>query len=216
LEITYKNKRYKVRFGLCQGLTRGVAILGGISILAFIVAQSDRAIFYPLFGFVPSYALGKLMVWQFVTANFMHSSLLHLSFNMLGLYMFGGPVEKELREKEFIKYFLICGVGAFILTYLLWLIGIIAPNVLCVGASAAVYGLLLAFSLLYRNKKILLFFAIPMQAKWLAIIFGGLEFLLCFRNDGISHIGHLGGIFAGLGYFIYMRGFQFIKGAIHD
>lgn len=124
---------------------------------------------------------------------------------MLGLYMFGGAVEKAFKEKEFIKYCLICGAGGFFLTYLLWLAGII-PNSLCIGASAAIYWLLLAFSLLHPNQKILLFFAIPIQAKWLAIIFGGLEFLLCFRSDGINHIGHLGGILAGLGYFIYARG----------
>jgi membrane associated rhomboid family serine protease len=134
---------------------------------------------------------------------------------MLGLYMFGGSVEKALNQKEFIKYFLICGMGGFVLTYLLWLVGIM-QNALFIGASAAIYGLLLAFSLLYRNKKVLLFFAIPIQAKWLAIIFGVLEFLLCFRNDGINHIGHLGGILAGLGYFFYVRGFQFIKGATYD
>ena len=216
MKVTYKNTRYKVQFGLGQGLTRGVTILGGVSILAFIITQSDSEVFYPILGFVPSYALGKLMLWQFVTANFLHGNLVHLSFNMLGLYMFGGPVEKVFKEKEFIKYFLICGVGGFVLTYLLWLAGIIIQNSLFIGASAAIYGLLLAFSLLYSNRKVLLFFAIPMQAKWLAIIFGGLEFLLCFRSDGINHIGHLGGILAGLGYFSYVRGFKFIRGGAHD
>ena len=215
MEITYKNTTYKLQLGLGQGLTRGVAILGGVSILTFIITQSNRELFYPILGFVPSYALGKLMLWQFLTANFLHGNLVHLSFNMLGLYMFGGPIEKVFKEKEFIKYFLICGMSGFVLTYLLWLIGMI-PSALFVGASAAIYGLLLAFSLLYRNKKVLLFFAIPMQAKWLAIIFGGLEFLLCFRSDGINHIGHLGGILAGLGYFVYVRGFKFVRGAAHD
>ena len=215
MKITYKNTRYKLQLGLGQGLTRGAAILGGVSILTFIITQSNRELFYPILGFGPSYALGKLMVWQFLTANFLHGNLVHLSFNMLGLYMFGGPIEKVFKEKEFIKYFLICGMGGFVLTYLLWLAGIM-QNALFIGASAAIYGLLLAFSLLYPKQKVLLFFAIPMQAKWLAIIFGGLEFLLCFRSDGINHIGHLGGVLAGLGYFVYVRGFQFIKGAIYD
>jgi len=215
MQITYKNTRYEIQFGLGQGLTRGVVILGLVSILIFIITSPNRTFFYPILGFVPSYALGKLMLWQFITANFMHGSLLHLCFNMLGLYMFGGPVEKTLNQKEFIKYFLICGVGGFVLTYLLWLIGMI-PNAIFIGASAAIYGLLLAFSILYHNKKVLLLFVIPIQAKWLAIIFGVLEFLLSFRNDGINHIGHLGGILAGLGYFFYVRGFQFIKGATYD
>lgn len=164
MEVTYKNTKYKLKFGLGEGLTGGVAILGGISIVTFLLTQSDRDAFYPLFGFVPSYALGKLMVWQFITANFLHGNLLHLVFNMLGLYIFGGTVEKVFNKKEFIKYFLICGAGGFVAAYTLWFIGII-PNNLYIGASAGVYGLLLAFSLLYPNKKICYYSLFLMKAK---------------------------------------------------
>lgn len=204
MEVTYQNTRYKLKLGFGHGLTKGVAFLGGISILTFIITQSNRAFFYPLLGFVPSYFLGKMRLWQFVTANFVHGNMAHLSINMLGLYLFGGAVEKVFEYMEFIKYFLICGGGGFILAYILWSIGFI-PNTLCLGASAAVYGLLLAFSLLYPNQKILLFFVIPIQAKWLAIIFGLFEFLLSFKSNGISHLGHLGGLLAGLGYFMFLR-----------
>jgi membrane associated rhomboid family serine protease len=210
MEVIYKNTKYKVQLGIGQGLTKGVAILGGISILTFLLTQSNRDMFYPLFGFIPSYAIGKLMIWQFITANFIHGNLTHLLFNMIGLYMFGCPVEKKVGQKEFIKYFLVCGIGGYILAFILWAIGI-TPNNLIVGASAGVYGLLLAFSLLYPNQKILLFFVIPMQAKWIALIFGGLEFLLMFRNDGISHIGHLGGILTGFGYILYQKGYALRK-----
>lgn len=214
MEVIYKDTKYKLQLGGGQGLTRGVAILGGISILTFLITKSNRDMFYPLFGFIPSYAIRKLMIWQFITANFMHGNLTHLLFNMLGLYMFGGPVEKKVGQKELIKYFLICGVGGYVLAFILWIIGV-TPNNLIVGASAGVYGLLLAFSLLYPKQKVLLFFLIPMQAKWLALLFGGLEFLLSFRNDGISHIGHLGGILAGVGYFIYIKKLSFGKGVMN-
>jgi membrane associated rhomboid family serine protease len=210
LEVVYKNTKYTLQLGLGHGLTKGVAFLGGISILTFIITQSNRTFFYPLLGFVPSYFLGKLRLWQFVTANFLHGNLMHLSINMLGLYLFGGAVEKAFNYREFIKYFLICGGGGFILTYILWVIGFI-PNTLCLGASAAVYGLLLAFSLLYPNQKILLFFVIPIQAKWLAITFGLLEFLLSFKSNGIGHLGHLGGLLAGLGYFTYKGRLKILK-----
>jgi membrane associated rhomboid family serine protease len=214
MEVTYKNTKYKLQLGTGQGLTQGVAILGGISIIVFLIAQSNRDTLYPLLGFIPSYAIGKLMLWQFITANFMHNDVAHLIFNMFGLYMFGNVVEKRVGEKEFIKYFLICGIGGYLLAYVLWLARI-TPNNLIVGASAGVYGLLLAFSLLFPNQKILLFFVIPMQAKWLAILFGSLEFVLSFRNDGISHIGHLGGILAGLGYFLYTKRLMLGKGVIN-
>lgn len=214
MQVTYKNTTYTIQSGIGQPLTMGVAIIGGISIALYILAQANRDAIYPLLGFIPSYVIGKLMFWQFITANFMHGNMTHLIFNMFGLYMFGCPVEKKVGQMEFIKYFLACGVGGYALAFLLWLIGL-SPNHLIVGASAGIYGLLLAFSLLYPNQKILLFFAIPMQAKWMAVIFGGFEFIMMFKNDGISHIGHLGGILAGLGYFMYLKKISFDKGAVN-
>lgn len=204
MEVIYKNTKYTLQLGIGQRLTKGVAILGGIAILNYTIAQSNKEFFYPLLGFFPSYAIGKLMPWQFITANFMHGNLTHLVFNMLGLYMFGSAVEKKVGQKEFIKYFLVCGIGGYVVAFVLWLIGA-TPNQLIVGSSAGIYGLLLAFSLLYPDQKILLFFVIPIQAKWMAVIFGGLEFFLAFRNDGISHIGHLGGLLVGLGYVTYKK-----------
>lgn len=204
MQVINKNTKYNFNLGIGQSLTNGVAIIGGISVALYIITQANREALYPLFGFVPSYVFGKFRLWQFVTANFMHGSPQHLIFNMLGLYMFGCPVEKKVGQMEFIKYYLVCGAGGYVLAFILWLSGI-TPNGLIVGASAGVYGLLLAFSLLYANQKILLFFAIPMQAKWMAVIFGGVEIILMFRNDGISHLGHLGGILAGIGYLVYVK-----------
>ncbi len=210
MKVTHKNRTYKFYFGTGHRLTRGVAILGGISILTYLIAQSNRGFFYAVFGFVPSYVFGKLMLWQFITANFMHSNLTHLLFNMVGLYVFGCRVEKVLSEKEFIKYFLVCGIGGYAAIFILWFIGA-TPNGYAVGASAGIYGLLLAFSLSYPNQKVLLFFVIPVQAKWLAIIFGAAEFLLSIRNDGISHFGHLGGLAAGLWYFVRAKEISLVK-----
>jgi len=214
MEFNLKNRKYTLQVGFGQGLTRGVVILAGISIVVFIITQSNRDLFYPLFGFVPSYALERLMLWQFITAIFMHSNVNHLVFNLFTLYMFGGAVEKALKTRGFFIYFLICGAGGFILTTILWLFGII-QNSVCVGASAAIYGLLVAFSLLYPNQKVLLYFIAPMQAKWLALIFGCFELLFAIKDGGISQIGHLGGIIAGLLYFIHVRGIGFIKGSMN-
>src|SRR3990167_4176060 len=119
MEVTYKNTKYKLQLGTGQGLTRGVAILGGISVMTFLITQSNRNVLYSLLGFIPSYAIGKLMLWQFITANFLHNNFTHLLFNMVGLYMFGSAVEKRVGEREFIKYFLICGVGGYLLVYVL-------------------------------------------------------------------------------------------------
>lgn len=208
MKFNYKNRQVEIRFG--GGLTKIVYMLIGISVFVFLL-QSLWQQFMPLtFGFVPSYAVGRLMVWQFITAIFLHGSMNHLLLNMIGLYIFGGAVEKVLKERDFLFYFLICGVSGFVLTFLLYGIGLL-PNAVYLGASGAVYGLLVAYSLLFPNEKMLLFFVIPIQAKWLAVIFAGTELLLSLRSDGINHFGHLGGAAAGVGYFVYMRGLAFVK-----
>lgn len=207
MRFTHGNKQIVVQFG--SGLTKAVALLIGISVGIFLLQSLAWQVVTQTFGFIPSYAVGGLRVWQFVSAIFLHGSTQHLVFNMIGLYMFGGAVERVLREKDFLFYFLICGVSSFVLTFLLYGIGVL-PNAVYLGASGAVYGLLVAYSLLFPKEKVLLFFVIPMQAKWLAVIFGGVEFMLAFRNDGINHFGHLGGIATGVGYFAYMRGSGFV------
>lgn len=212
VQFNHGNRQLTVQFG--NGLTKGVALLIGISVGVFLLQLLAWQAVAQVFGFVPSYAVGRLMVWQFITAIFLHGSVNHLLFNMIGLYMFGGAVEKVLKERDFLFYFLICGVSGFVLTFLLYAIGTL-PNAVNLGASGAVYGLLVAYSLLFPKEKVLLFFVIPMQAKWLAVIFAGVELLLSVRTDGINHFGHLGGAAAGAGYFAYMRGIGFVKGALN-
>lgn len=209
LRFNYNNTQYEIRFG--AGPTNAVLTLMGICIVLFAIFSFNKSAVGSILGFTP----GRLMPWQFVTANFLHSSFNHLLFNMLGLFMFGCAVEKALKGRGFLVYYAVCGIGSFLFTYLLYLIGIL-PNGIYVGASGALYGLLVAYSLLFPKEKMLLFFVIPMQAKWAALIFGGMEFLLVFRNDGINHFGHIGGAAAGVGYFVYIRGIVFVKTALNS
>lgn len=214
MKFKYKNTAYTLQFGFGHGLTPGVGILCGMCIVAFLVTQANRDFFYPLFGFAPSLALKRLMLWQFATANFLHVDLTHLAFNLFGIYMFGGAVEQALKVREFIKYFLICGAGGFTLTTVLWLMGVV-QDTLCIGASAGVYGLLLAFSLFHPNQKVLVFFIIPLATKWLALLFGCLELLLLIYSGGVSQMGHLGGLMAGLAYFLHYKGVSLFKGVLN-
>ncbi len=205
MEVNWKKRKYRFQVGLGYGLTPGVAVLGGLFLLIFIVTKSNRELFFHFLGFIPAYAVGKLWLWQFVTAIFLHNDLLHLSFNLVALYLFGSAVEQQFKGKIFYIYFLICGMGSFVLTCLLWTFHLFPANTVCIGASGGIFGLLLAFSLLYPKQKLLLFFVIPIQAKWLALICGFLEILLLLNNDGINHVGHLGGLFSGIGYFQYKK-----------
>lgn len=213
MKFTYGNRQLIVRFG--NGFTKGITLLISISVCVFLLQLFSWQIVIQLFGFIPSYAVNKLMLWQFISAIFLHDNINHLLFNMIGIYIFGGAVEKVLQEKLFLFYFIICGVSGFVLTFLLYLIGLL-PNAVYLGASGSVYGLLVAYSLLFPKDTVLLFFIIPMQAKWLAVIFIIAELILSLKNDGINHFGHLGGVLAGFGYFAYTKGILFVKGALND
>jgi membrane associated rhomboid family serine protease len=142
--------------------------------------------------------VAKGAVWQLVTYMFLHGNLLHLLFNMLGLWMFGRELESDWGSREFLKYYFTCGVGAGLVTLLaLW--GNITYTI---GASGAVYGILLAFGMAYPNRYIFLWFLIPIKAKYFVILFGALEVLasLSSTNDGVAHLTHLGGLVIGFFY----------------
>ena len=149
--------------------------------------------------------------WQPLTYMFMHGGFSHLFFNMFSLWMFGRALELDMGWKRFLIYYIVCGVGAAIfqmgiaqidLSHLEvgsdeWLIYMETPTV---GASGAVFGLLLAFGMLHPNAIISLIFPpISMKAKWFVVIYGALELFLGVSEmvPGVAHFAHLGGMFWG-------------------
>ncbi len=161
------------------------------------------------FGLIPAMVLQEGYVFQFLTYMFLHGSTIHILFNMYALFLFGMPVEQVWGSKKFLIYFFLTGIGAGITIFLLNLIlrgsGFVIPTI---GASGAVFGVLLAFGVLFPNATILLFFFIPIRAKYLVILYGGIEFFLLISSggqSGISHIGHLGGLLFGLIFFLFDR-----------
>lgn len=201
-DFKYKNSQIRVQVG--YGWTRMVKILMMLTVGIFLLQSLIPNFINNLFGFIPSYAIGRFMLWQFMTAIFLHSTFIHLIFNMFGLYIFGGALEKLWGSKRFLKYYILCGVGGTVLTYLMYIVNL-TPNAIYIGASGSIYGLLVAYSILYANQPVLLFFVIPMKAKYLAIIFGAIEFISLFQKDGIAHFGHLGGLFSGLLFLMLKR-----------
>lgn len=170
-------------------------------------------------------------IWQPVTYMFMHANFGHLFFNMFALWMFGAAIENYWGTKRFLIFYFVAGIGGA-LTYELWqyidftyvmhlqdytgvkisntqiyTVDEFMNNMTMVGASGAVYGLLLAFGMLFPNSLIFLYFLIPIKAKWFVIIFGGLEVLYCIfaSSDGIAHIAHLGGMLFGLLLILYWK-----------
>ena len=175
-------------------------IVNVLCYLAYYVCASQRIInLNALLGLWTS-ATGYFRPWQLFTYMFMHGNLTHLFFNMFALWMFGNTMENIWGTKRFLVYYLACGLGAGLLTLL------IPGAALTVGASAAVYGLLLAFGLTFPNDYIYLYFLVPIKAKWFVIGYAVIElFEGFFINDGIAHFAHLGGMLVGLLLILWWR-----------
>jgi membrane associated rhomboid family serine protease len=193
---------------LGMGWTEVVRFLILTNITIFAVQQIfglDAVLAYN-FGLVPAaFFAGRL--WQLVTYMFLHAGFMHIFFNMLALWMFGSVLEREWGSREFLKYYLLTGLGGG-LCYALFNMNSTVPTV---GASGAIYGLLVAYAVLFPESIIYVYFVIPLKAKWLAVIFGGIEFVTSFaQGSGIAHLAHLGGMAVG---YVYLKRHRWFRGA---
>ena len=133
--------------------------------------------------------------WGPITYMFLHGGLMHLAVNMLVLFFFGPPLESKWGEREFLKFYVICGLGGVALSYLF-----LPANV--IGASAAMYGLMLAFAMNWPDAPIYVWGIFPVKAKYLMAFMFVVAALSAAQGSGggIAHFAHLGGIFAGFAY----------------
>jgi membrane associated rhomboid family serine protease len=159
-----------------------------------------------MFGLVPQHVLVDRWLWQPFTYLFVHGGFMHLLFNLFALWMFGMPVEAQWGQAEFFKYYLLCGLGAALATIAM------APNsaVPVIGASGSVYGMLVAFAMLYPDAVVYLYFLIPVKAAHMAILFGLIEFFAgaTGSNPGVARFAHLGGMVTG---YLYIRWWWILK-----
>ena len=141
---------------------------------------------------------GYFTPWQMLSYAFLHGNFNHLFFNMFAVWMFGTPLEQAWGSQRFTLYYVVCVVGAAVAQLLVQLFeGGVYPTI---GASGGVFGLLLAYGAMWPNNRIfLLFFPVPVKAKWFVLIYGGIELLLGFTRTmpGIAHFAHLGGMVFG-------------------
>jgi rhomboid family protein len=190
---------------------RGVKTLVISCVAVFALQIIAGPGFTELFGLRPSDVLYHGYLWQLVTYIFLHDthSISHILFNMLGLWMFGSDLEQLWGTRQFVRFFFICGVGAGVLFTLLSAMGS-GANTLTIGASGAIYGILLAFGVLFPDR-IIYFVIFPIRARYFVMIMGGMAFYgsITAANGGIAHVAHLGGMFCG---FVYLKTRGMVRG----
>ena len=169
--------------------------------IIFALQQMNPRFLMINFALWPANVAGSpFMPWQIVTYSFLHGNMTHIFFNMFALWMFGTPLERTWGSQKFLSFYAVCVVGAAIAQLLVQLFeGGIYPTI---GASGGVFGLLLAYGVMWPNNKIfLIFFPVPISAKWFVLIYGGIELLMGISNamPGIAHFAHLGGMIFGAG-----------------
>ncbi len=180
------------------------------NIAMFVVAWFAPAVSRYL-GLLPEDVVMRLRLWQPVTYLFLHAGFFHILFNMLALWMFGVELERLWGTRFFLKYYFLTGVGAAFTTIVLAFLpmpGEINATLrysMTVGASGAIYGLLLAYALYFPDRPLFLFpIPIPIAAKYFVMILGGIALLssLSASQGGVANVAHLGGLAFG---YVYLR-----------
>jgi membrane associated rhomboid family serine protease len=214
-------QRYQIKFG--GNLTAAVKALLIINSAIFLLQWSAdffysgqilSAKFSDIFGINHQGFILNHYFWQTFTYMFLHGGWLHIIFNLLTLWMFGSELEMTWGSRKFIIYYLISGIGAglciALLNYYMYTQNPDTREITTIGASGAIYALLLAYGLLWPNREVLLYFLFPIKIKYLLIVFGLIEFFgtlssLKGPSSSISHIGHIGGLITGFILFMLWK-----------
>jgi len=191
-------------------LTPAIKILIGVNVAAFLATFFYAPITLYL-GLRPADVFGELRIWQPLTYMFLHGGIFHILFNMLVLWMFGTELERMWGSRFFTKYYFLTGLGAAATTILLGLFpGALGNQLyysLTIGASGAIYGVLLAYALYFPNRPILMFLLFPIPAKYFVMIIGAISLLssMSATGGGVAHTAHLGGLITG---YLYLKGIR--------
>lgn len=193
--MNYLRKPFKYTY------KNAVLAIAVINVAVFIFTSLFRNLTAYL-GLVPFLVVDKQAYWQFFTYQFVHGGFFHLGINMLTLFFFGVPVEQKIGTKEFILYYLLVGTIDGLLSFLVYAAtGFYYINI--VGASGAIFGVLLLYAVIYPNSVIYLWAVIPIPAPLLIVGYAVIELISMFSaNDDIAHLTHFIGLLAG---WVYIR-----------
>ena len=214
-------------------VTRNLLIINVlVYLLASVVELGGKSL--TDWGALHFFMASDFHVYQFITYQFLHGGFTHLFFNMFALWMFGCVIENVWGPKKFIFYYIFCGVGAGLCQEMVQYISFAADGLTSldpaqvlnvngqrlmtvdqimnlsstIGASGAVYGILLAFGMTFPNERIFIFpLPIPIKAKWFVAIYAIIEFVSAMSSvgDGVAHMAHIGGMLFGFLLILYWR-----------
>jgi membrane associated rhomboid family serine protease len=216
-------------------VTKNLLLINFVAFIATLVFKSQFDL--EKWGSLHFFMAPDFHLYQFITYQFLHADFTHIFFNMFALWMFGCVIERVWGPQRFLVYYLVCGVGAGICQELVQFVeyssgglsGLSANDLIpvnlgnmvemmtvgsylnqwaTIGASGAVYGILLAFGMTFPNERIFIFpIPVPIKAKWFIMIYAVIEFLSAFASagDGVAHMAHLGGMLFGLLLILYWR-----------
>jgi membrane associated rhomboid family serine protease len=195
------NYRYRVSSISFGGpLTPVVKMIIIACVVTYVIQLIAGRPMVEIFALCPFLVVERYYFWQLFSYMFLHGGVTHLLFNMLSVFMFGCEMERHWGSKRFFRYYVITGVGAGLCVFF------IPSNytVFTLGASGAIYGILLAYGLTFPDRIIYLYLLFPIPAKYFVMIMGGIVFLstLSSANTGISNFAHLGGMLVG---YLYLK-----------
>ena len=186
-------------------MPEGVKILLIINISVFILMElsGQKSALFQMFGLVPIFVIQEYKFWQVITYLFIHGGFLHIFFNMFVLWMFGKDLEADWGKNQFFIFYFLCGIGAGVITILMSMNSFIP----IVGASGAIYGVLVAYGFTYPNRMVYLYGIFPLKVKYMVLGLGLIAFFasLSTGQSTISHITHLSGMIIAMLYIIYKK-----------
>ena len=209
-------------------MTKNLLVINVLAFLATWVLENSGVNLTALGG-LHFFLASDFHFYQFFTYMFLHAGFTHILFNMFALWMFGSVIERVWGPKKFLFYYIVCGIGAGLVQELVqyadyYMQGLSAYEYVSVGdtrmsmaaylnlrttigASGAVYGILLAFGMIFPNERLFIIpFPFPIKAKWLIVGYIAIEFFSAMgQNDGVAHMAHLGGMLFG---FLLIRYWQ--------
>ncbi|MEQ1883995.1 MAG: rhomboid family intramembrane serine protease [Bryobacteraceae bacterium] len=198
-------RSYARSYSMSGGIPPGVRSLLIANVAVFLVQFFGGRFLDEVFDYlklIPAAVVKLFFIWQLGTYMFLHAGIMHILFNMLALWWFGAELERVWGTRRFLQYYFFCGIGAGICVVVgNYLFG--NPAVATVGASGAIYGVLLASAILWPDREMLFYFLFPIKMKYFVMLIGAIAFLNSFNSASrVSDVAHLGGLLFG---YLFLR-----------